>query len=246
MKILIIDDERDAREFVRILLEEDFPHASFFEAESVASGKEAIGRFQPDIALLDISMEDGTGFDLLDQIGEARFQIIFTTAHNEFAIKAFKYNALDYLLKPVDPEELKSAVKRAAERVIPDWYLTQLSNLLESQKKKALEKLSLPSAEGLTILKVAEIIRLESEGSHTLFYTQEGEKVMVTQNLKSYDELLPEDKFCRVHQSHLVNIDFVRKYIKEDGGYAMMTDGQKIPISRRKKDHFLGLLTQTG
>ncbi len=189
-------------------------------------------------------MQDGTGFDLLDKFDEYSFQVIFQTAYDEFAVKAFKYNAVDYLLKPVSIEELIKAVDKISEEQNHPDLSQQLSSLLKLTKKKAFERIVLNSSEGMHFVEVADILRLQSDVNYTTFHLQSGERITVTKTIKTFEELLPEEAFFRPHQSHIVHLKYVKKVLREDGGYALMEDDTKVPISRNKKEVFINALKE--
>ena len=244
-KVIIIDDEANAREHLRNLIEEHCPHLQVIgEADGIESGFQLIREMQPQAIFLDISMRDGTGFGLLDKFAQHTFQVIFQTAFDEFAIKAFRYNAVDYLLKPVSATDLvKAAGKIAASQDQDHPAITQqLFNLIDSAKKKKFEKIVLHSSEGMHFVKVADIQCLQADMNYTTFYITSGEKITVAKTIKTFEELLPERSFFRSHQSYIVNLNYVSKILKEGGGYALLEDGSKIPISRRKKDQFITAL----
>ena len=243
-RLAIIDDEADARQALRSLLELFCPQVSVCgEAAGVASAYALLRQTQPDGILLDISLEDGTGFDLLDRFPQADFQVIFTTAHDEFALKAFRYHAMDYLLKPINPEELAQAVDRITTRPAADLQ-QQLHHLLESTRSRQFDKIALHSLEGMIFLQLDQIVHLESDGSYTTFHLLNKERHLVARPLKDFEELLPPDEFFRLHQSHLVRIPFVKKILREEGGYAVMEDDCKIPIARRRKSDFMDRVRQ--
>ncbi len=241
-RIAIIDDEPDARQVLQTMLHMLCPDVELCgEADGVQSGYILIRQRRPNAVLLDISMEDGTAFDLLDKFPHPEFQVIFTTAHDEFALKAFRYHALDYLLKPISPEALTQAIDRIKPEQ-PESIPAQISNLLESARTRQLNKITLTSQEGMVFLQIDQIVRLESEGSYTTFYLMNQEKHLIVRPMKSFEALLPEAVFFRLHQSHIVNLAFVKKILREDGGYALMADGSKVPIARRRKEEFMELL----
>ena len=244
-RVIIIDDETNAREHLRNLIEEHCPQLQVIgEADGVESGFRLIREVQPQAIFLDISMRDGTGFHLLDKFDRHTFQVIFQTAFDEFAIKAFRYNAVDYLLKPVSANELVKAARKIVASQDQDHpaITQQLFNLIDSAKKQKFEKIVLHSSEGMHFVKVADIQHLQADANYTTFYLTSGEKITVTKTIKTFEELLPESSFFRPHQSYIVSLDCVSKILKEDGGYALMEDGSKIPISRRKKDQFITAL----
>ncbi len=241
-RIAIIDDEPDARQALRTMLTMLCPDVEICgEAHSVEHAYALIRQTQPQGILLDISMEDGTGFDLLDKFSKPGFQVVFTTAHDEFALKAFRYHALDYLLKPIDPAALAQAMDRI-EMTAPDDFPTRISSLLESVRSRQLTKITLSSQEGMIFLQLDQIVHLESEGSYTTFYLMNRERHLIVRPMKDFETLLPADTFFRLHQSHIVNLNFVSKILREDGGYALLADGFKVPIARRRKDEFLDAL----
>lgn len=240
MKVLLIDDEPKARIILRELLSNNCPQVTVVgDAEGVESGLLLIEATRPDLVFLDIRMKDGTGFDLLDQLNKQDFQLIFTTAYDSFALKAFEYNAIDYLLKPIDPEKLVKAVNKIKTEEEKTTSTDQINELLKNIQTKTFERISLSTAEGLRYFKIKHITRLEASNNYTTFFTSKGDKVMVSKTIGGYEKILPNDLFFRVHQSHIVNFSFVEQFLKEDGGYALMEDGSKIPVSRRKKDGFI-------
>jgi two-component system LytT family response regulator len=171
------------------------------------------------------------------------FQIIFTTAHDEFALKAFRYHALDYLLKPINPAELAQTIDRVKGEASMN-YPNQIRNLLENSRSGQLNKIALSSQEGMVFLRLDQLIRIESEGSYSTFYLLNQERHVVSRPMKEFEELLPKDLFFKLHQSHLINLAFVKKILREEGGYALMEEGCKVPIARRRKDEFLDAMRQ--
>ncbi|GJM33551.1 MAG: DNA-binding response regulator [Saprospiraceae bacterium] len=243
-RIAIIDDESDARQSLKILINSLCPDVEICgEAGSVESGYILIRKSQPHGVLLDISMEDGTGFDLLDKFPNPSFQVIFTTAHDDFALKAFRYHALDYLLKPTNPVELAQAIDRVTVE-LPEDFPARISNLLESTRNGRLDKIALTSLEGMVFLHLDQIVHLESDGSYTTFYLLNQERHLISRPMKDFEDLLSEDGFFKLHQSHIVNLSFVKKILREEGGYALMEDGCKVPIARRRKEEFLEVMRQ--
>jgi len=178
----------------------------------------------------------------LDKFKQPPFKVIFITAYDEFALKAFRYNAVDYLLKPIDPEELIEAVKKISKQDFSDILSEQINTLLEVSKKKVFDKIALTTSEGTNFLKLKDIIKLVSDGSYTTFHTYAGEEITVSRGIKEFETLLPPDAFCRIHQSYMVNIDFVKKILKEDGGYVLLENDDKVPVSRRRKNDLMELL----
>ncbi len=208
-------------------------------AGSVDEGIKIINDHSPDILFLDIKMHGETGFDLLDRLNNAEFSLIFTTAFDEFALKAFKFNAVDYLLKPINIEELKNAVNKVLHNGI-GHKAKQIESLLNdiSNTNARIDKIALPTSEGLIFIETDDIVRCESSDNYTMFYFTNHQKTIVSKTIKYFDELLREHNFQRVHQSHLINLKHVKKYFKGDGGYILMSDGSTVLISRRKKEAF--------
>jgi two-component system LytT family response regulator len=243
LRTIIIDDEAPVRESLREMLKEYCLEVKVIaEAGSVKSGVEAILTHHPDLILLDIKMADGTGFDLLEQIEPVECKIIFVTAYNEYAIKAFKFSALDYLLKPVDSDELKTAVDKAGQQIATELR-TQLDTLVknmdtEDQYKK---KIILKTSENIHLLRINEISCCESDGKYTMIYLSNGNQIMVSTTLKYYQDLLREFGFFRVHKSYLINLEHVQRFEKAEGGFIILSNDQKVPVASRKREELLEL-----
>lgn len=245
IKTLIIEDEQKSRDVLLKIIEKNCPQLSIVgTASSVSEGVSQIKALSPDLVFLDITMPDGSGFDLLEQVQGYKFDLIFATASNNHAIRAFKYSACDYLLKPIDVEELKSAVSRIEKRKNETPDMQNLNFLIQQLKKSDdnFQKITLPTGNAYEIINLKDIVRCEADGSYTYFYLTDKRKLMVSASLKHYEELLPEQDFIRVHHHNLINMNHVVRFLKEDGGYAVMSDGSKIEISRRKKDVFMDRL----
>ena len=238
-KILIIDDENRTRELIAKMIDSfGFDVVTIPEGENVKSGIEAIEKHQPDIVFLDIQMPDGTGFDVLGSIPNKKFEVIFITAHEEFAIKAIKFSALDYLLKPVDLSELKSALEKAIEASGENEPSKQFealnSNILSNEKRR----LVLKTQESVHVVELDQIIRCEADRNYTSFFLLDNKKILVSKTLKEYETLLSGYNFLRVQQSHLVNLNFIDRYDKKNGGAVVMKDGSEVPLSPAKRDVF--------
>ena len=243
---IVIDDERKSRTFLKGHLEMYCPEVKVLgEADGVATGIRAIQVFRPQVVFLDIQMGDGSGFDLLEGLKEdpttadQEFFVVFTTAFDQYAIQAIKFSAMDYLLKPIDPDELIEAVKKIQKKAEPESGTNaNLQVLLENFKElqKVNKKIALSTAEKTHVYKVSEIIRCESQDSYTLFHLRDSKPLLVSRTLKDFEELLSEYQFERIHKSHLINLDYLKAYQKTDGGYVLMEDGAKIPVSNRKKE----------
>lgn len=240
ISIAVIDDESKAREtIINILaLSTEIPKI-IGEADSVEAGFELITRHHPDLVLLDINLIDGTGFDLLKKFDNINFKVIFITAHEEHAIKAFKFSALDYILKPITAGELLNAVEKAAALKQNEETELKLSTFLSNLDK--IKKIVLKTAESIHIVNVKNIIRCEADINYTTFYLDNGQKLLVSKTLKEFDEMLDSSGFYRTHQSHLVNLDHILRYEKLEGGHLVMNDDSIVPVSSRKKDELFKL-----
>ncbi len=242
MRALIIDDEEDVRITLKLLQDKYLPQVKIVgEANNVSEGVEIINALKPDLLFLDLEMPDGTGFDLLDNLlGSTK--VIFITAHSEYALKAFKYSAVDYLLKPVDALELVEAVNRARQISDEQHSLTALKdNLAESTPSK----LVLKDMNSIYLVNLGDIVRCESDNYYTTFHLINGEAHVISKPLKYYEQLL-DNRFVRVHQTHLINFDFVKQLDRQEGGQLVMHDGSLIPISGRKKEYILNHIRSLG
>jgi two-component system, LytTR family, response regulator len=243
LKCIIVDDELRARNGLKKLIENYCADIVVTEmADSVASARAAIAAHKPDLVFLDIDMPGGDGFDLLEQLDSIDFEVIFATAYDQFALKAIKFSALDYLLKPIDLEELIAAVDKVQKKkgAFPDRERYQ--SLKANIAQKNLERIALPAYDGLIFVNIKDIIRLQSDGSYTIFHTTTNKNIMVTKSLGEYEEILEENGFFRTHHSHIVNINRVQKYVRGRGGYVVMDDGSSVDVSARRKDEFMALL----
>ena len=242
-RTIIVDDEPDGRANIRGFLQQYFPEIIIAgEAESVAEAIPLIPAGKIDLLFLDIELKDGTGFEILDQLPEVNFNVIFTTAHNEFAIRAFRYNAIDYLLKPIDPDEFVVAVQKSKEKINQEVLQRQFAQLISTTQEKSFDRITLPTNAGHVFAKTKDITHIETYGNYSFVHLVEGERHLVSKNLKEFEEMLPEPDFFRVHQSHIVNTFFVKKIIKDDGDQIVMEDGVKIPVSRRRKEEFMNIV----
>jgi two-component system LytT family response regulator len=244
---VIIEDEKKSREVLEALVKANCPDVNLLgSADSVASGVELIRSVKPALVFLDIEMADGSGFDLLEKTSNSGFEVIFTTASDAHALRAIKYSAIDYLLKPIDADELKAAVEKIRAKKSDSANIENLKFLLQNFRKPSehYSKITLPTGNAYEIVNVKDIIRCEADGSYTTFFLENKKKLLVSASLKHYEDLLPEEDFIRVHHAHLVNMNHVVRYLKTDGGYAVMSDGTQIEISRRKKDAFLQRLNK--
>lgn len=249
IKALLIDDDANLRAGMRQMLSRYAPEITIIgEADSVQTGVEAMSQLQPQVLFLDIQLTDGTGFDLLEQLaeknGKIKFQVVFITAHEQYAIKAFRFSALDFLLKPVDPEELLKVIDKIKNVLDKNDNYSHIDLLLENIRKKVdnFKRIALSTSDGIHLFDVSDIIRCESEDNYTKFYIKNNKPILISKTLKEYEELLTEHGFERIHQSHLINLAYLKSYIKKDGGYVVMADNSNLPISQRKKERLQELL----
>jgi len=244
MRALIIDDEKSCREILKSLLQDNFPEIKIAgEASSLMEARKAIANLYPDLVFLDIKLTDGSGFELLETIPSFEFHVIFVTAFDQFAIQAIRHSAIDYILKPVDTEEFVAAVKKSKHMSLNIDLLTrQIKVLLKN--KDDFHRIALPTLDGLRFINLDEVLYCNSDSNYTWFHLQNGEKIMVTRTLKEYDETLSENCFVRIHQSYLINLRYVDRYVKGKSGYVIMSNGKEINVSRRKKELFLNKMEQ--
>lgn len=245
IKAIIIDDIEQAR----IMLKKDLEtYASdvqiIGEANGVIEGAKLLKNTQPDILFLDIQMQDGSGFDLLDILKDISFKIIFITASDAHAIKAFRYAAIDYLMKPVDPDELTAALDKFRAQKLNEHEKYKLLNDSLKNHQKPNERLALHTQDKIHIVNINDILRCESSVNYTEFHFGGGKKLLVTKTLKDFEDLLADQGFYRVHQSHLLNTKFIKEFVKTDGGYLLMNDGFNVPVSVRKKAEVIKMLEE--
>lgn len=248
IKTLIIDDEHNAGEFLEKLLKRYFPNKFHIckTCESVDEAVEAIEEFQPNLVFLDIQMPNKNGFELFKEIKEINFEVIFTTAHSEFAIEAIKRSALDYLLKPINYIDLLGAVTRFDEKSKKHIQQNQLSILIENMDAgdSAHKKIAIATETGFEFLKFNSIIYLEAQSNYTKFYLNDNSNIITAKTLKHFEEILPEDLFFRIHKTYLVNMNFIKRFSKVDEFTVELITGQKLPVSHRKKDEFISKITE--
>jgi two-component system LytT family response regulator len=242
-KALIIDDEKRTRDLIARMIESfNVDVATYPLGENVKSGIEQINELQPDVVFLDVQMPDGTGFDVLKNVEYKDFEVIFITAHEEFAIKAIKFSALDYLLKPIDPEELRAALARALDSVVHKKAEGQFEALEHNIQPSHKRKLVLKTQESVHVVDLENIIRCEADRNYTQFYLSGGKKILVSKTMKDYETILSSHQFLRVQQSHLINLNYVVRYDKGNGGSVVMKDGSEVPLSPNKRDLFFDAL----
>lgn len=241
-KAIIIEDEEMGRDYLAGLVRDYCPQVEIVAfAENITEGKAAIIAHKPDLVFLDIQMPHGSGFDLLESLEEINFHLIFTTAYDNYAVKAFEFAAVDYLLKPISPDRLIKAIERTTQR---NKMSTQsVRAFLDSYYQSPSARVSFPTEHGLDFIDVDTITRCEGESSYTRIFFIEGKPLLVSKNLKEVEQMLNGRGFFRIHHSHLINLSQVSRYIKNDGGYVIMKDGTEVQISRRKKTAFLKWFT---
>lgn len=244
MKIALIDDDYKVRSLYNNLLGKYFPqYTSLYEAESAATAITLIQKVKPDIVVLDIDLGDGTGFDVLQAVKPQRFSLIFSTAFNDYAIKAIKFSALDYILKPVDESEFCLAIEKALDQQNQNGLEYQLKHFFSQfEKTGQLKKLVLKTATEINMIDVEDIVYCRSDNAYTTFHLASGEMIMVSKGMKEYEELLSSNHFFRSHTSYLVNLNQIKKLDKTDGGFLILKNGAEIPVSTRKKTKLLQIL----
>jgi two-component system LytT family response regulator len=245
IRSIIIDDEGLGRQSIKDALKKYCPDVSVVAlCEDAQRGIKAIEEFNPDLVFLDIQMPGMSGFDLLQQLAPVNFQVIFVTSYDQYAVKAFKFSALDYLLKPLNPEELIQAVNKVTDKSSATNITHRFESLLNNIHFKAgkIEKVAIPTHDGIDFFNTDDIIYCQAEGSYTTLFMVNHRKELVARTLKDFENLLSSSGFLRVHNSSLISLKHVQKYIKGEGGYVILTEGHHADISRRKKDEFLSIL----
>jgi two-component system LytT family response regulator len=239
MKAILIDDEISNLENLQTLLEKHCPQVTILAtAQNVTDAVAAIEKYSPNVVFLDIQMGEQTGFDVLKLLPKRNFEVIFVTAYDQYGIQVVKFAALDYLLKPIDIEELTTAVDKAEHKLATPIQTAQLDFLLQQLKKPEtnVSTIALQMQSEIRYVALSEIIRCEADNTYTYFFLANNEKIVVSKSLKEYADLLRPNGFLRTHQSHLVNPKYVKSWLKEDGGILLLTSGEKIPISKPNKE----------
>lgn len=243
---IIIDDEAGARELLSNFLQRFFPdfHVAG-QGGSVAEAVDLIDRVKPQLVFLDIELPLGTGFDVLDKVSFHGFRVIFISAYNQYAIDAFRISAVDYLLKPLKLKELREALSRFEERLLPELSAIPAQQISEAIKthEHSSNKIVLPTLNGFEVLMASEIIRCEADRNYTRFILDSGRVILVSKTMKEFENSLSSQGFFRIHQSYIVNLNKIKRYFKGQGGEVEMSDGALIPVSRFKKDEFIRLFT---
>lgn len=245
LRVVIIEDELHSREALKSLLTEFCIGIDVIGmASDVETAVQCIREHKPHLVFLDVELQNGTGFDVLDRISDFHFEVIFTTAFEQYAIKAIKLSSIDYLLKPIDIDELQKAIEKAREKKSDEDTQKQLetliTNLSSTDQKK---KICLATTEGIEFISIADILFCEANGAYTKFHLTNKVSILVSKNLKEYEVMLSDSSFMRVHNSYLINLAMVKKYVKSEGGYILMNDGSQIAISQKKRDEFMERMT---
>lgn len=246
LKAVIVEDEKPSRDTLVGMLKLFCKNVEIAgEAQNVQEGIEVIRQCKPDVVFLDIQMPDGSGFRLLEELSDIHFDVIFTTAYDQFAIKAIKFSALDYLLKPIFRDDLIKAVGKAEENLLKVNRKEHIDVLLDNIRKAPEEppKIILSTTEKINVVSVDDIIRCESDNYYTFFYFTNGQKMIVSKTLKENEELLKDHNFIRPHKSHLVNSKYIKSFLRSGSGFIVMVDGSEIPVSRRKRELIIDIIS---
>jgi len=242
IRTVLVDDEIDSIRVLQRLLEDYCPEVNIVgKADGVEMGVHVIQSAKPDLVFLDIEMTEGNAFDLLNQLQPVEFQVIFVTAFDNYAIRAFKYSAVDYLLKPIDIDDLLTALERVVRKMHGKTFVNQMETLLYNVETFQLtqQKMAVPTLTGLVFIPIKDIMRFQADGSYTTIYLTNSEQIVATRNIKEYEDLLPAAIFCRIHNSHIINLHKIQKYHKGRGGYVVMEDGTNIEVASRRREEFL-------
>ena len=247
IRCILIDDEVNSLEMMEWLLKTYCPQVKIEAMCNAADrGIEAIHKFKPDVVFLDIEMPHMNGFDMLEQFDRLFFDVVFCTAYDQFAIKAFRYSALNYLLKPVDPEDLKETIRRLEEKKLapsPDQIELLLQNIRQTNKPM-IQRIALTTGDGMIFVSTNDIIYCQAESNYTAVILEGGKKILVSKVLKEIDEALAGPDFFRIHNSFLINVNRIRKFVRGDGGYVIMEDGANVSISRSRRQEFMELFSK--
>ena len=242
IRTIVVEDVRKNRELLKHMIQKYCPQVEVVgEAESADAGYEVIQALQPDLVLLDIEMPHGSGFDLLCKFQDIDFEVIFVTAFDQYAIKAFKFCAMDYIMKPVDIDELVAAIEKVGKKIAGQQKSENFHYLIDHLRNGGPEhhRIAVPTLYGQKFIPITDIIRCEASGKYTVFHLRQRQQLMASKNIKEFEELLSEHKFFRVHHSHMVNTEHIMEYRKGTGGYLVMSDSSSVDVSVRKRDDFL-------
>lgn len=243
---VIVDDEQDSRETLRRFANKYCPHISILaDCENIEQAKSAILKHKPQLVFLDIEMPHGNAFDLLEQWGTIDFEIIFITAFSQYAVQAFALSAAHYLLKPLDIEELEKAVDAVSQQIEEKQKINRAEILLQNIEAvhNQNRKLVLPTMEGLEVVRMSEILYCKAEDNFTIFHFTDGRKLMICRNLKFFESALSHFGFCRIHRSHIINLEYIKRYVKGKGGSVIMENGQEILVANTKKSELIRRLS---
>jgi two-component system, LytTR family, response regulator len=247
IRCILIDDESNSLEMMEWLLKTYCPQVKIEAMCNAADrGIEAIHKYRPDVVFLDIEMPHMNGFDMLEQFDKLFFDVVFCTAYDQFAIKAFRYSALNYLLKPVDPEDLKESIRRLEEKksAPSQGQIELLLQNIRQTNKPGVQRIALTTGDGMIFVPTTDILYCEAESNYTAVVLEGGKKIIVSKVLKEIDEALAGPDFFRVHNSFLININRIRKFVRGDGGYVVMEDGANVSISRSRRQEFMELFSK--
>ncbi len=237
---IIIDDVEMCREALKDLLTENFNEISILAVlNSAEEGIHYLKNDQPDVVFLDVEMPGMSGFDMLTKLGEVNFEVVFTTSHEKYSMQALKTSALDFLLKPVQLNDLRISVHKIGNRLKPDVKLVEMLTKMIAGIKNKIKRIALPTMEGLIFVQVDEIMHCDADDNNTMIYFDSGKKMLITKTLKNVEELLTGDDFVRIHNSHLVNINHIRKYVRGNGGHVVMNNNNTLSVARARKESFL-------
>jgi two-component system, LytTR family, response regulator len=243
-KVFIVEDDPHQQATLTTLLTENFPEFLLIGiASTLEEARTKLAHEKPDLAFFDVLVPPGTSFDLLATVDHSQFDIIFTTSFEEYAVKAFRLSAVDYLLKPVVKEQLVQALEKFKKRKSLNESQIHIKTLLDNlQRENTSTKIALPTLKGYVFVRISDVIRCESDNTYTTFFTNDKRSIIVSKTLKDCETMLQDYRFFRVHNSHLINLEYIAEYLKGEGGMIRMTDGSTIDVSRRRKDEFLQLL----
>jgi two-component system, LytTR family, response regulator len=243
IRAIIVDDEKDIRFLLRKMLEEHFMEAVDIvgEAEDIAAAEVLIEREEPQLVFLDIRIKNKTGFDLLERCTNKDFEVIFITAYDQYAIKAFQFSAIGYLMKPIKLDELRKAIEKLTANLnrLKDDAGKRMKVLIDNYDGSGIRRICLASVEGFDVLELDKIVRLESDNNYTDFITSDGGRFTTSKTIKDYEDILAEFGFYRIHQRHIINLRQVKSYLRGDGGTIILNDGTELPLARMRKQGFL-------
>jgi len=247
MRCIIVEDDLMSRQLLEDTLQQRFTNIEVVAtATTIAEGVRAVNNHPAELVFLDIELPDGKGFMLLEKLDHIEFEVIFITSHDDYAIKAFQYSAVDYILKPLDPGQLQTAVQRAMKRHRERFSREKLEALITNwnQDNRGQAKIALPTTEGYHFVRITDVTACEADGNYTHIFLAGNKKMMVSRPLKDLEALLPSDLFFRTHKSHLINLNRIEKYVKVEGNYIVMEGGRLVPLAARKRESFVDRLNR--